>query len=53
MTIFRIQWTEDGQERETAVTDDVTRAQECVTELEAREGVTNVRRVPVKPGEGA
>ncbi|WP_369272380.1 hypothetical protein AB5J55_22405 [Streptomyces sp. R11] len=51
MKSFRVRWTEDGQERESAVTYDATCAEERVNELEAREGVSNVRSVAVKPGE--
>jgi hypothetical protein len=48
---FRVLWTEDGQERRSAVAYDATCAQERVNELEARVDVSNVRSVLVKPGE--
>ncbi|MER6086525.1 hypothetical protein [Streptomyces bluensis] len=51
MRSFRVRWTEEGQERESAVTYDATCAHKRVVELGATKGVTNVRSVPVKPGE--
>ncbi|MFE9442483.1 hypothetical protein ACFYO2_26555 [Streptomyces sp. NPDC006602] len=51
MKNYRVQWTEDGQEHESAVAYNDRTAAERVAELEAREGIANARSVPVKPGE--
>jgi hypothetical protein len=48
---YRVRWTQDGQEHESAVMYDATCAEKRVNELEAAEGVSNVFSVPAKPGE--
>ncbi|MFF5371328.1 hypothetical protein [Streptomyces sp. NPDC013187] len=46
-----MRWTQDGQEHESAVMYDAPCTERRVRELEATEGVTDVRSVPAKPGE--
>jgi hypothetical protein len=48
---YRVRWTQDGQEHESAVMYDAPCAEKRVNELEATEGVSNVVSVPAKPGE--
>ncbi|MFI9269069.1 hypothetical protein ACIG5C_32525 [Streptomyces werraensis] len=51
MESYRIRRTEDGEEHFSAVAYGPKRAQVHEDELRAREGVSNVEKFSVKPGE--
>ncbi|MEV0934261.1 hypothetical protein ACIBMX_10735 [Streptomyces phaeochromogenes] len=51
MKNYRVKWTESGEERTSVVAYDNPSAKHRAGELEASEGITNVRVVSAKPGE--
>lgn len=51
MIQYRVRWTEGGTEYVSAVAYDEGTAQSRVSELEAKDGVSNVDSFEVKPGE--
>ncbi|MFF8840517.1 hypothetical protein [Streptomyces sp. NPDC015130] len=51
MQNYRVTWVQDGREKRSGVSYDQPSAESRKARLEQEDGVTDVRIVPVKPGE--